>query len=264
MFACCMPQGPPDAGSQNNLEPGKREAYPETLSEGANGNAGAYSEATNDPPRTAWAEEAGAEDNYMAPPTAPDYSAPAAPAARGGASPAASAALVSWDLLFTSLEEAEQLAYGEIFMSWGGNTGVGSPGLGLDNQQMRAFISDNTSIVADELDIQLLKAAPECEMSFEALLHVIRDNANNDSIAIEQFMGLSTDGDSVSSEECRNGLLVVIQRELRAEFSDARWDQIFTVAMRDAGVVVNMEEWFKCVKRAARIVRLARVANASD
>lgn len=182
--------------------------------------------------------------------------------ARSPAAAAAStASSISWDLICSDLEGSEQIVYGDAFTSFGGS---GQSPLAMDCEPMRDFIVEHSALGMDDLDPALFQVAPEFSVSLEGFLQLLREHSNNDGQSLEHFVSMSSNGETLTSEEARSGLLLLSQQHLEAEFSDSRWDSIFNSVMRDTGVSVDMEQWLICCKRVARIVRLARLALVSD
>jgi hypothetical protein len=166
---------------------------------------------------------------------------------------------VSADDILSNLEGSEDVVYGEAFMSFPG--GMNSY-VGLDCTVMRDFICTNSSITMDDIDIELLKvASPDEGLSRDSFLHMLRDFAASEGECLEQFLGLSSNGDTVAAEECRNGLLMFATQKLHTNFSEERWDCIFNIVMWDAAATVGMEQWIGYCKTTARICRLLRYAQ---
>jgi hypothetical protein len=173
--------------------------------------------------------------------------------------PTSPSATITFDYILSDLEGAEQVAYGEAFSICAGGKQV-SP---MDCVPMREFILNNTCITADDLDPHLLQVATEeTTITVDGFLHVIRENAVSDTSTIEQFLGMSQNGETVAAEECRSGLLVYSQRDLGANFAEEKWDRIFNTVMWDADVTVSMEKWRFYCKVVARIIRLSTYAKA--
>lgn len=177
-----------------------------------------------------------------------------APAARSSASPARRD--VTDDDVLSNLEGAEEALYGEAFSMFpGGRNGV----VGLDSAAMRDFLCTSSCISMEDIDIELLKvAAPDEGLTRDAFLHMLREFPVSEGDAIFQFLGLSSDGESLVSEECRTGLLLFAQQKLSSNFSEERWECILNTVMWDASVSVSMEQWLSYCKLTGRIVRLLR------
>lgn len=263
LLFCCTPEAPPDESSKSQLEPGNRQPYPQTTGEETSGRYGADARGAEASGATdRWEDAAAEEVGFAAPPEvgiappAPPEPAPSRAAPREAAPTGHS---VTWDLICSDLDSAEQIAYGGAFASFGGSDA--SP-LAMDCEPMRNFIVDHTTLTLDDLDPALFQVAPEFSVTLEGFLQILRENANNDGQSLEQFVGMSSNGETLMSEEARSGLLLFSQRDLQADFSEARWDTIFNSVMRDTAISVDMEQWLVCCKRVARTVRLARYALA--
>jgi len=166
---------------------------------------------------------------------------------------------VTADDILSNLEGAEEVLYSEAFASFpGGLNGF----VGLDSAAMRDFLCTNSSISMEDIDLELLKvASPDEGLSRDGFLHLLREFSVSDGDAISQFMGLSADGESLASEECRSGLLLFAQQKLSTNFGDERWERIFNTVMWDAGLKTTMEQWLTYCKLTGRIVRLLRYAQ---
>merc|ERR1719230_269878 len=113
-----------------------------------------------------------------------------------------------------------------------------------------------------DMDMELLKVtSPDEGLTREVFLDLLREFPISESEAISHFLGLSSDGESLVSEDCRTGLLLFAQQKFSANFSGDRWECILNTVMWDAGVSVPMEQWLGYCKLAGRIVRLLRYAQ---
>lgn len=214
------------------------------------------------------------EGGFIAPPPGEDFGGgvpPPAPMPSQGAGryppvPAQSTAAAQQDVtaddILSNLEGSEDVMYGNVFATFpGGLNGK----VGLDCMAMRDFICTNSSVSMDDIDMELIKVAGQDDMmlSRDGFLHLLRDFSVSDSDVISHFMGLSADSESLSSEECRSGLLLFAQQKLHASYSDDRWECIFNIVMWDAGVTVSMEQFMNYSKQTGRIARLLRFAQVS-
>jgi len=123
----------------------------------------------------------------------------------------------------------------------------------------------NSGCGEGELDTELLKIASTNEnfaIDADSFVMLLRMNAVSDSQALEVFMNMSADGETVSAEDCRNGLFTLLSSESLGESLPAdRCERIIDTVMTDAGLTVNMEQWLGYAKTTARIVRLASYAK---
>jgi len=164
------------------------------------------------------------------------------------------------EVMLADLDGAEYTAYGAAFDSFSGNGAALQP----SDEKLRDFIVTNSAITLQDLDMDLLKIASTNEsltIDKAGFLQLLRDNSINEGDALQQFMGMASDGESLPSEDCRTGLLNLIQQKLNTNFSDNRSEQIFDIVMVDAGLTVSMEQWVSYCKKVGRIVRLARYAH---
>mmetsp|Transcript_139604 Transcript_139604/g.246501 ORF Transcript_139604/g.246501 Transcript_139604/m.246501 type:complete len:275 (-) Transcript_139604:129-953(-) len=210
------------------------------------------------------------QGNYGAEEQAPFFGAPppddasspiAAPPPMNSETPSRGAAgrEVSADDILSNLEGSEEVLYGDAFSSFpGGATSF----VTLDCLPMRDFLVTNSCISMDDLDLELLKVAQTDDgLSRDGFLQLLREFAVSDSDSLGQFMGLSSNGESLAADECRSGLLLFCQQKLSTNFSDDRWDCIFNAILWDAGITVDMEKWCIYCKTTARMVRLLRYAQ---
>jgi hypothetical protein len=166
---------------------------------------------------------------------------------------------VSFDYILSDLESAEEVAYGEAFSICAGGKQIAP----MDCVPMREFILTHTCIAPDDLDPHLLQVATdENTLTVDGFLHVIRENAVSETSTIEQFLGMSQNGETIAAQECRSGLLVYSQRDLGANFSEEKWDRIFNTVMWDADITVQMDKWMFYCKVVSRIIRLSSYAKA--
>jgi hypothetical protein len=167
---------------------------------------------------------------------------------------------VTVDGILSDLERSEEFVYGNVFASFpGGQNGS----VTLDTSALRDFVCTNTAITMDDLDMELLKKTPDPEhgMSLHDFLELLREFSVGDGDCLEQFLGMSADGETLASEECRSGLLMFATQKLHANFGDERWDRVFNVVMLDAGTKVGMEQWMKYCKHTARLVRILQYSQ---
>jgi len=183
--------------------------------------------------------------------------------ARAPASGTANSTL-SFDLVLSDLNKAEELAYGSAFAGFAPST---AGGLGTDCEKLREFVATNCCVPYEELDMALLKAASgngDLKISLSDFLTLMRDNAIHEGLVIERFMSLAGEGSpSVSASDCRTGLYM-IKDELGAAGSavgDGRWEAVFDVVMSSAAPTVELESWTTYCKQVARIARVTHVAG---
>jgi len=175
--------------------------------------------------------------------------------------PSAPTTSVSFDYILSDLEGAEQVAYGEAFVVCSGSKSTAQ----MDNVSLREFMLNNSAIAPDDLDPHLLQvASEEGALTMDGFLHVLRENAVSDSTILEQFLGMTSNGngETVAAEECRTGLLLFSQRHMSANFMEEKWDRIFNTVMWDADVTVSMEKWMFYCKVVCRIIRLSQYCRA--
>eukprot|EP00435_Cladocopium_sp_Y103_P052623 s2_g16.t1 len=213
-------------------------------------------------------------------PPAPAPAAPAAPAATAAASaapaprkkePVKSAPVkrqqdspgqgFGIDAVLTDLEGAEQAAFKAAFKSLSSGLEV----LPLDHDQLRSFILINSGVTEQDLEVEMLKLASardDFSIDATALISLLREHPISDDDVLNLFMSLSTDGESLSAEECRTGLLQLTSRLPETGLSEERMDRVFDTVMTSAGLTVSMEEWMQYAKTAARILRLIAYSRA--
>mmetsp|Transcript_134963 Transcript_134963/g.233484 ORF Transcript_134963/g.233484 Transcript_134963/m.233484 type:complete len:270 (+) Transcript_134963:1-810(+) len=180
------------------------------------------------------------------------------PSLGGAGAPTAPTTRITFEQILSDLEAAEQAGYGEAFTSCAGGKSTAQ----MDCVPLREFILAHSAIGPDELDPELLRVAnDEGAFNMDGFLHVIRENAVSDTACIEQFLGVSSNGETVAAEECRSSLLIFSQQHLQASFSEEQWDRVFNTVMWDSGVQVSMEKYIGYCKIVARVVRLAQYAR---
>lgn len=196
--------------------------------------------------------------------TSPLTSVPAAASAARGATGLAATVLstVSFDLVLSDLETAEQLAYSQAFNRFDTH---GTGCVPMDHEGLREFLLSNSAIDIEELDTELLKAGSldDGGLRLDSFFVLLREHAIADTTAIEEFLGTSTDGVTASAQDCRNRLLLLGQRQLDAHFNEEQWDCIFNTVMMNADVVVPMEQFITYCNSTARIVRVAKCAKCA-
>jgi len=276
VFAMCGPQDPSQEAETTLRTPQNPSAYPSSSQPapsypgGRDGPTFAAETASMRQDGVSFAHE---EGSFMAPPpedfqggAPPPAPMPSQSADRYPPMPAQSAGAahqdVSADDILSNLEGSEEVMYGDVFSSFpGGLDGK----VGLDCMAMRDFICTNSAVSMEDIDMELIKVAGQDDMmlSRHGFLHLLRDFSVSDSDVISHFMGLSADSESLSSEECRSGLLLFAQQKLHADYSDSRWECIFNTVMWDAGIAVSMEQFMNYAKQTGRIARLLRFAQVS-
>mmetsp|Transcript_57980 Transcript_57980/g.131080 ORF Transcript_57980/g.131080 Transcript_57980/m.131080 type:complete len:364 (+) Transcript_57980:105-1196(+) len=193
----------------------------------------------------------------------------AAEAASGAASAVGSAAVgaasavgltsnnsTDLEVILADLESAEAAAYSGAFSTLARGAGSVQP----DNQQLRDFVRNHTSITADEdLDMQLIMLANNDSFSIDSasFMQLLREHSMNESAALDQFISQSNGGEPIPAMECRTGLLNFMQHSLNARFTDVQYQRIFDTVMVGVGFQVDMEQWIALCKKVGRITRLA-------
>jgi len=168
---------------------------------------------------------------------------------------------VIFDKILSDLEGSEMKVYGDVFNSFS-RYGSGEP-VSLEDQACREFLQMNGSF--DDLDMAMLQAANSETMTLDldGIVQLLRNNSLADGEILGQFQMLSSDGMSLSSEECRTGLILMAQEKLNERcFADDQWDCILTMVMMDAGPSVSMEDWMRYAKKVGRYVRLVQYCSS--
>mmetsp|Transcript_95019 Transcript_95019/g.251074 ORF Transcript_95019/g.251074 Transcript_95019/m.251074 type:complete len:171 (+) Transcript_95019:2-514(+) len=163
------------------------------------------------------------------------------------------------EIVLCDLEGAETQAYGALLLDFAGHTGGTS--VQPDDVRMRDFILTNSALSVEDLDTELLKVASASEtftIDLEGFLSLLRNHAINENDALQQFISLSTDGVEITSEDCRSGLLNLLQHRLHTKWPEQTNERVFDVVMRDAHLTIGMEQWITFSKQMGRIARLAR------
>lgn len=203
------------------------------------------------------------------PPQTPTSQAAPAPKAKaqakaspGGGGGGSSEGL-SFELVLSDLEQAELLAYGTAFSSFGAQEGS----VPLDCAPLKEFLQTNSNCPYDQIEEVLLNFAmkyePELKITQTDFMDILRQHATSDTEVLNRFMGLNG-GEPVSCEDCRSALLMM-KLDMGAQATsvrEERWETIFDSVMRNAEATVSMEAFrdysFK-VARIANVVHLAKV-----
>jgi len=166
----------------------------------------------------------------------------------------------SFEAVLLDLDGMEISAYGNAFSELAG----GQSSLQPDHMALREFLMANSAITINDIDTELLKMATRNEsfsIDCDAFLTILRENSISESDALEQFLGLSSNGESIAGEDCRSGLLNLTEQRLGSNLSTNQAEKVFDAVMADVGLNVTMEEWMLCSRKVARIVRLLRYAQ---
>jgi len=111
----------------------------------------------------------------------------------------------------------------------------------------------------ETIDMELLiHSSPEHGLSQTDFLHLLREFSVSDSDAISHFIGMSSNGETLNSMECRTGLLLFAQQKLAGNFTEERWEHILDTVMWDANMSVTLEQWVRYCKIMGRLLRLLR------
>jgi len=172
-----------------------------------------------------------------------------------GSSSGAAAAGLSLDSLLADLEGAEEKAYGAAFAEMARGQAL----LPLDDQGLRDFLLTHTVIALDDLDTELIKVASETEhfsVDLPIFMKMLRDFSFLEGEALQFFMNTS-DGNEFSAEDCRCGLLSIVQQASSATaWPEAVQEKVFDSIMCDAGLRIDMENWMRYCGRLGRVIRL--------
>eukprot|EP00440_Ansanella_granifera_P041128 gb/GFBE01044596.1/.p1 GENE.gb/GFBE01044596.1/~~gb/GFBE01044596.1/.p1 ORF type:complete len:329 (+),score=82.00 gb/GFBE01044596.1/:1-987(+) len=185
--------------------------------------------------------------------------APKAPAgsssSRGG--PGAGA----FEAMLDDLEGAEQAAYSAAFQSLSG----GQNSLQPDHEQLRNFVLIHSGVGEQDLDMELLKIAStrdDFAIDANSFVMLLREHPIADSEALNLFMNVSQDGETISAEDCRTCLLQLMNKLPETDIKEDRLERIFDTVMVTAGLSVPMEQWLGFSKTTARILRLMAYTQA--
>merc|ERR1719210_2408936 len=100
------------------------------------------------------------------------------------------------------------------------------------------------------------------KISLDSFLQLIRDNASSDSSALETFMRLSENQESISATDCRSGL-TMFRDDLGVPggMTDDHWERVLDHVMINAGATIKMETWMSYAQIVARTTRLCHIAQ---
>lgn len=172
----------------------------------------------------------------------------------GGYAAAHNQASVSFELLLSDLEAAELQTYNEVWAKFAG--GAGS--VPLDSKPLRSILLQKTCIAEEELDTQLIQAAPDLALTRTGFLHLVREHTLADAVALELFVQLSPDGEAVPRAALSQNLPEFLSEQLGFRLPEEYWKEVVTAASSGAGELLNLEQWLTCCKKAARLARLMK------
>jgi hypothetical protein len=166
------------------------------------------------------------------------------------------------ELICTDCWSAEVSLYGAAFDSLANGESLIQP----DNAELRDFVVQHSAVTPDDLDIELLKICSISDtfsVDKDGFVALLRENPIHEAATLEQFLGLSQDGENITSEACRTGLLYFMQNSMGTSMRESCLECIIDTVMMDAGLDVSMEQWISYCKAAARIVRAASFASSA-
>jgi hypothetical protein len=187
-------------------------------------------------------------------------SVPSAPAAKPAAKKGDG---VSFEAVLADLEGAEQAAYMAAFSSL--SSGAGS--VGPDHDGLRSFVIIHSGISEQDLDTELLKIASAndaFQIDGNGFVNLLQMHPISESSVLNLFLINSSDGETMTSSDCRTCLLTLMtspEYGLNSNIDGVRAERIFDAVMVSASLSVSMEQWIMFAKTAARIVRLVHYAN---
>ncbi|CAK0828254.1 unnamed protein product [Prorocentrum cordatum] len=135
----------------------------------------------------------------------------------------------------------------------------------MDCAGVRDLVTAHSGISEQDLDTELIRVASRREdlhIDAHGFAALLRGSSMSDGEALERFIELSANGDTVTAEQCRDDLLAMTRSKLGAQAEAADCEQIVAAAMPKSGAVVSMEEFVNCAKLVARILRVARYTGA--
>ena len=175
------------------------------------------------------------------------------------ASPPRGAGGISFAEILQDLDKAENMVFGSAFAAFGFDQ------VPMSNQAIREFIATNSSLGMDDVDVATLRHAPadgDMHLTLDSFVKILREHAVVDGKVLERFMSLSSNQETIDSQECRSGLLMFKEDLGPDSVRDDRWEQVFDVVMHDAGAVVSMENWCNYCKKVARTARVVHLSKA--
>lgn len=208
----------------------------------------------------------GVASDHEAPPLAP----------RGPREPPAAGA-VTRDFVLRDLETAEQLSYGAAFHE---RAGAVNGVVDLDNEQMRAFLLQETHLSEEDLELALLKAAEshhDFKLDLEGFLKVLREHVFNEDHAEEYYpepqpvkaVEVVKAGSccgcggrpppppppppskGASVEACRQRM-----RSLFPDIPKPTLEPVVDATFKGVRDGISRDQWLKYVNRASRMIRL--------
>merc|ERR1719215_234116 len=164
---------------------------------------------------------------------------------------------LNFDLALQDVAKVEEQIYSKAFASFASGNAVP-----LDNVAMRDYIATNTALGWNDVDTKLLEKQDNMKISKTTFMQIMRQDACSEQLALERFVGLCGGGDSLTSSDCRTGLIMVKEElGIPDAVKDARWERVLDAVMRDSDMTISMENWLAHCNTMARIARAVQLAQ---
>jgi len=168
--------------------------------------------------------------------------------------------VTSEDIL-ADIDAAERAVYGHEFNL----LSSGQAKVMVDDKALREFLQRITAIRRSQLDMELVKHAPDLRIDLDAVLRLVREHPASEEVGISAFMDIAPDGKAEGAEVCRRALPGAVALALGKDPSDTQSAWLF----RAAGVAVprdvaalDLPAWLKAYRLCVRMTRLRRQVGA--
>jgi len=164
------------------------------------------------------------------------------------------------DTILADPEGAGRALYPRVFVDLAGDSAT----LELDSKELRDFVLKHSGVSEDDLDTEILKAA-SCREDFKidaaSFTKLLQEQPLAEAHALNIFLGMSGDGETITAEDCRSCLLRVLEQLPDVK---GRSEEIFDTVMAPAGLAVPMDQWMSFATKTARVARLMQFVEHSD
>merc|ERR1712187_422336 len=144
--------------------------------------------------------------------------------------------------------------YRDVFTMFGFTNGVS-----IDNEDVRKWILANACIPADEYETTLHSAVnSDGLLAQEGFIEILRDNPLCAEDVIRDFHEFTFDGFNMEIDVCRRELLKCTENAMGMRLEEAEHSaSILESIIPSLGKLVSIDNWLRCCKRVARVIRLA-------
>lgn len=161
------------------------------------------------------------------------------------------------NLMLTDLDMWEDIIYGDAF----DEISCHADSVALNNMQVRVYILRNSTLTEDEIDVQLVSVAPQLRLTRENFVKLLRSHAGCDRIAINHFMVMSNNGETMDIEACRLSLIDLAEVTFGVHLGPEHLEYFLEDAINKHSSALGLADWLCCHRRMSRAIRLARHAT---